>query len=625
MWRSTRLLLPLLAALSAGAACETDLGFRKPERPSRVSVAGVPRGLVVRFPALEDATEYVLRWTTAGGTAVRRLSCEAPPCTIDGLTPEIVHSVRVSTRDRVGESNPSAPVSARPLRGDEILLPHADWEYAPGNAGIAITGVGDIDGDGDGELVIGEPAAGDGENGRIRLFLGDRFGLEETPAREIVGPPDTRLGGALAPGGDVNEDGFADLVVGSPGANGNPGRVLLFRGGVSGLGSSPAWTGSVLQDDAKSGAAVASGDVNGDGLADLVAGAPAYAATGSTGRVELYLGPGPSSGALFPAAVSATGGGLNGGFGTSVALVDMDADGFDDLAAGAPFVDDAEVPEFANQGELHLHRWDPVGGTWEQGAVLEGDGEAALFGLSLANAGDTDGDGLQELLVGSPGHIGTFFAEGEAYLYEAGSAGLGATPIWTRTGEVDGASLGSSVIGAGDLNLDGYDDIAIGAPGASLAGRVHVFFGSPAGLAEERVFEGLEVGEGYGTVVAAAGDVNGDGFPDLACGASDGRVDVILGGRPASSPVVDAGPRIAGTAGSAVRASAATFLDEVQGVGYTCTWTWGDGTTDVIGDCRPGEVPAEHVFTEPGEYDVTLRVLGTDSRMGEAITGAVIQ
>lgn len=623
--RRARLLPAAIAALSTAAACEANLGFRPPERPSRVSVAGIPHGLLVRFPAAEEATGYVLRWTTGADAAVRRLSCEAPPCTIDGLSPEVTHTVQVSTRDRVGESDPSAPVAARPLRGDEILLRRA-WEYTTETGGVSVAGAGDMDGDGDGELVIGEPSAGANDNGRIRLFTGDRLGLGDTFARELVGAPDTRLGGSLAAGGDVNEDGFGDLIVGSPGADGNPGRVLLFRGGIAGLGASPAWTGSTLQDSARSGAAVVSGDVNGDGLADLVAGAPGWLNKDSfTGRVDLYLGPGPASGALFPAAVNATGGHYESAFGGAVALVDIDLDGFDDLVVGAPLVEGAGIVPVPFQGEVQVRRWDPVNETWGQALVMVGEGENALLGSSLASAGDTDGDGSEELLIGSPGHIGTYYAEGEAYLYESGSAGLGEAPVWSANGENAAAAFGQSLAGPGDLNLDGYDDVVVGSPGEGLSGRVHVLFGSPGGLARELVFDGRDVSEGFGSVIASAGDVNGDGFPDLACATLEGRVEVILGGRPASSPIVDAGPRIEGHAGTVVRTSAATFVDEVPDASFTCTWTWGDGTTDVIAGCEPGEAPAEHVFAEPGEYDVVLRVLGTDSRMGEAITSAGIR
>ena len=622
-----------MAALALAAACDANLGFRPPERPTRVSLAGVPRGVIVRFPAAEDATGYVLRWSTgADATAiVHKESCDAPPCRIEGLAPGVIHRVRVSTRDRSGESDSSGTVSARPLYGDEILVRRA-WEYDTGSTNIRLAGAGDMDGDGDGELAIGEPLA-NGSAGRLRLFEGDRLGLPEGPTIELTGAPNTQLGGSVAPGGDVNEDGFADLAVGSPGVGKNPGRVLLFRGALAGLASSPAWTGSTLQDGSRFGTSVAAGDVNGDGLADLVAGAVLYDFQkddiDTPGRVDLFLGPGPASGALFPAAAITTGSTASAAFGSTVALVDVDDDGFADLVTGAPFANDPIGPEGTQRGELHVQRYDAAGQTWLAPTILFGTTTEAFFGLSLSAAGDTDGDGFDEVLVGAPGTrvplgAGLLLNAGAAHLFEASPAGLGSA-VWTANATDDYCSFGTGVAGIGDLNLDGFDDIAVGEPGGSPTGRVHVWFGSPAGLAREQIFEGGAVGEGFGTVVAAAGDVNGDGFPDLAIGSLEGRVEVLHGGRPSSSPVADAGPLVSGSAGSAIRTGAASFFDEVPGVVYTCTWTWGDGASDTIADCLPGEAPATHTFVQPGEYDVVFRVLASDSRLGESITGATIR
>jgi VCBS repeat protein/FG-GAP repeat protein len=144
------------------------------------------------------------------------------------------------------------------------------------------------------------------------------------------------------------------------------------------------------------------------------------------------------------------------------------------------------------------------------------------FGASIAMAGDVNGDGFKDVLVGSPGWGPTMNGQGRALLYLGSSTGLATTPVWTLEGEQDGGALGAAVSSAGDFNGDGFDDVMIGEPGyggPDGGGRVRVFFGSRQGV--RQAIPWSVVGSKQvplGNIVACAGDVNGDGADDILVG-----------------------------------------------------------------------------------------------------------
>lgn len=136
-----------------------------------------------------------------------------------------------------------------------------------------------------------------------------------------------------------------------------------------------------------------------------------------------------------------------------------------------------------------------------------------------------DGYGIDDVLVGAPGYDGTATDDGRIYLFRGTPDGPSAEPLWTFDGGQDCADLGWSVAGAGDLNGDGYADVAAGAPfydgGHSDEGRVWVFYGSPSGLSltPDWWAEADQVGAFFGFSASGGGDVNGDGYDDLLVGA----------------------------------------------------------------------------------------------------------
>src|SRR5262249_55324900 len=157
--------------------------------------------------------------------------------------------------------------------------------------------------------------------------------------------------------------------------------------------------------------------------------------------------------------------------------------------------------------------------------VLDGDVLNANFGTCVASAGDINGDGFGDVLIGA-----AMFetGRGKVFLYHGCSNGLEKAPRWTCAGENEKVKFGASCAALGDVNGDGYDDVIVSSYSAgtndSPKGRVYVFFGSKTGFdaTEPWTFDGEYDGESLGDCVASAGDVNGDGFKDvIVCSTPD--------------------------------------------------------------------------------------------------------
>jgi hypothetical protein len=151
--------------------------------------------------------------------------------------------------------------------------------------------------------------------------------------------------------------------------------------------------------------------------------------------------------------------------------------------------------------------------------TAEGNQASAEFGISLATAGDVNGDGFSDIMVGAPYYENGQVSEGRAFLYLGSASGLAATPAWTVEGDVENAALGGSVATAGDVDGDGLSDVIIGSYGNG--GRANLYRGSASGLSTTAAWtaEGEQPGAGFGSSVATAGDVNNDGFSDVIVGA----------------------------------------------------------------------------------------------------------
>ena len=397
--------------------------------------------------------------------------------------------------------------------------------------GISVAGTGDVNGDGYADLIIGAPQFDSGfvfDQGRAFVYLGSATGPSSTPAWTADGgQAGAWFGYSVASAGDVNRDGYADVIIGArlfDNGQTDEGRAYVYLGSAFGLGTTPAWTAEVDQSGAMFGSSVASaGDVNGDGYADVIVGAPGFDTTVNIdeGRAFVYLG---SATGLSTAPFWSAGSNLfSSAYGASVAAAgDVNGDGLGDIIVGAPLYDNAGFPD---EGRVFVYvgpLFDPHSpGTTNPIWTADSNKTQAKLGYSVAGAGDVNGDGFGDVLVGAPG-----WGSGQVLAFYGSPTGPSVAPSFSAKINKNPAEFGSSVAGIGDINGDGISDIAIGAPrvdasGASGAGSVRVFYGGRMGLGQAPAFT---IGENqtnslFGGSVAGAGDVNKDGVADFIVGA----------------------------------------------------------------------------------------------------------
>ena len=300
---------------------------------------------------------------------------------------------------------------------------------------------------------------------------------------------------------------------------------------VDPLLTTAAWTAESDQRDAYFGWSVASaGDVNGDGYGDVVVGAPYYDnGSNDEGRAYVYLG--SSSGLATSAAWTAESNQASAYFGYAVASAgDVNGDGYGDVVVGATDYDNGET----NEGRAYVYLGSSSGLATSAAWTAESNLASASFGYAVASAGDVNGDGYGDVMVGAWAWANGEGDEGGAWVYLGSSSGLATSAAWTAEGNEGGARYGASLASAGDVNGDGYGDVVVGTPYYDGAvgddGRASVYLGSSSGLATSAAWT-AEAAQGnayFGMSVASAGDVNGDGYGDVVVGAShldDGEFD----------------------------------------------------------------------------------------------------
>jgi len=415
-----------------------------------------------------------------------------------------------------GSATGLATTAARTLESDQ----------AGADLGLSVATAGDVNGDGYADVIVGAHLFDNGEpdEGRAFLHLGSPAGVVETPAWIAEGgQQDAVFGYQVSTAGDVNGDGYADVLVGALGydnGEADEGRAYVYFGSALGPSSTPSWTGESNQAGALYGTSVApAGDVNGDGYSDIVVGAYRYdAGQADVGRAFLYLG--------SAASLAATPGWTYENnqswsyLGGSVATAgDVNGDGYADVIVGAwRHSDDQQI-----EGRVYVFHGSTSGLATTPAWIVDGNQEFAQLGEAVASAGDVNGDGYGDVILGSAGYDNGWSARGRAWVYHGSASGLSPTPAWIAEGSETGAWFGQSVASAGDVNGDGYSDVIVGAPGVGGTeepGRAYVYHGSPTGLLPNWSWWSETVYYGYtGAAVASAGDVNGDGYSDVIVGA----------------------------------------------------------------------------------------------------------
>ena len=392
----------------------------------------------------------------------------------------------------------------------------------------------------------------------------------------------SRFGATLATG-DLNGDGRSDLVVGAeqaPVPGQATGAVYVFYGPIADGDWDVTDANLTLKGGAANdlfGAAIAVGDVDNDGYDDLVASAPGYGST-NTGRVYLVYGSATRVGELgvqaVPGLATFTGNASNDEAGSALAITDLDGDGFGDVVIGSGFLGALD----AGAVQIRYGQATRLSGAFTPTATIAAMSDRDKLGLSAAAAGDVNNDGYGDLIVGSDNNAGYLFW-GSATRLASGPVNTAAAFIFN--GQAN-QSAGEKVAGVGDVDGDGYDDLLLSAvrddDGGTNAGAAYLVYGNSAAyfnaLADEKIIDlvntesfgriedgdvdnfptysaanlggvegakilGAAANDSLGRAVGGGGDFNGDGRPDLAVGATQvdagavanaGAAYVLVGG-----------------------------------------------------------------------------------------------
>ncbi len=384
----------------------------------------------------------------------------------------------------------------------------ADWTLMGASSsdycGVHVSSAGDVNGDGFDDVIVGIYGKSS-YTGCVRVYYGGPFGLSDT-YWEVNGEASFNyLGFSVCCAGDVNGDGFDDIAIGAYGYGGTLGRVYIYHGSGSGLGASADKVLTGASGDNFGLSVSSAGDVNCDGYDDLVVGA-GYSGL-NRGKAVIYNG--SSLGITEAGAITVLGeAGTTGRFGNYVTSGDFNNDGYSDVAVSAFFYS-------SQAGRVYVYNGSSSGLDVSKVTTLDGPA-GSNFGKA-SSGGDVNGDGYDDLAVGAP-YAGT---TGLVSVYMGSSSGIVASSPITMAGEA-GDHMGSSVSIAGHANADGYADLLIGASEYnSSQGAAGICLWSSNGPLQGGYWmvEGENAGDMYGISVAYAGDVNGDGFEDIIIGA----------------------------------------------------------------------------------------------------------
>lgn len=405
---------------------------------------------------------------------------------------------------------------------------------------------------------------------------------------------------------DINGDGYADLAAGAPGysAAANKGAVYIFySSGTAGISSGNASSaGRMISGQSPSdqfGYAVTVGDFNGDGYADIAAGAPG--ATGSKGKVHIFLSSGPSGiGANSAASSDSTilGGSSNDRLGTALTVGDVNGDGYADLIIGA-----YNYPSSTGNGIVYIFHSSSSGisasAVSSASASIPGTSNFDNFGMYIS-AGDVNGDGFCDLGVGASGYPGGSLY-GAAYVFlSAGSSGITVSSAASANTLIAGGASGDLAgvsIALGDINGDGYADLSVGAAGYSTnKGRIYLFYSSGS--------SGITAGNFTGASSTVTGAGNSDRFGFISVTADldlDGYSELLVGAKGYSGGVNNGAAYIFTSSGSGISASSAGSGKIIPGSSASDQLGYFIYTGDFNGDgYRDMAVSAYGYFTNSG-------------------------
>jgi Ca2+-binding RTX toxin-like protein len=545
----------------------------------------------------------------------------------------------------------------------------------PGDySGSSVSNAGDVNGDGFDDLIIGARFADPNGSfsGQSYVIFGKSDGFDSTlQLSNLNGTNGFTINGinagdssgwSVSNGGDVNGDGFDDLIIGAryaaPNGNSDSGQSYVIFGKSDGFDSTlqlstldgtNGFTINGINAGDRSGFSVSNGgDVNGDGFDDLIIGARNADANGNSNSGQSYVIFGKSDGfdsTLQLSTLDGTNGftinGINAGdySGWSVSNGgDVNGDGFDDLIIGAR---SADPNGNSNSGQSYVifGKSDGFDSTLQlstldgtNGFTINGINADDFSGFSVSNGGDVNGDGFDDLIIGARSADPNGNLSGQSYVIFGKSDGFDSTLQLSNLDGTNGFTInginasdysGWSVSNGGDFNGDGFDDLIIGARSAGpngngSSGESYVIFGKSDGFDSTLQLSNLDGTNGFtinginpvdnsGYSVSNGGDVNGDGFDDLIIGArfadpngnSSGQSYVIFG-RATSLSIMgtNGNDSLIGNRGN----------DTLQGLDGNDTLNGGTGNDSLIG----GRDNDTYIIDDNGDKIIESANEGTD-------------
>jgi hypothetical protein len=540
-------------------SCDGDAGV--PD--ASVDTTPAPRPIAPLSVSSVTSQQPTLRWQLAAGA--------------DGAHVELCHD-RACTKvitsfDATGsQGKPSAALAAgfvfwrlaSRTAGSTSTVYSPVWEFVVGHRSAPVDtswgSVFDVNGDGYADVGIGNAFAlndqitGETQSApasrQARVYHGGPSGLPATPSTLIGGAsPPASFGANIANLGDVNGDGFPDLgisnYVAPAGTVAGSATFAVYLGGPSGAAVAPQFTSANLCGAFGCYVEFAGvGDLNGDGYADVAVSTLNASHPNPNGAVQVYLGsatglsatPGVILSVPNIATSSSPGGCVEAGMQSLFAAADFNGDGYGDLATASS--------GYTCAGAVYVYLGGPNGPAPTPSASLSttysvaGSGSVVDFGMALGVA-DTDGDGFPELLIGSntqsvPGSYNV--TDSQLQVIAGDSTGLYggiATLIehpGTNESALPGGEFGSYIASAGDVDGDGFEDVLLSDIGASSSGRGYIYRGGPTGLPKtpsQTLSDPNPNDYMLGQNVMGLGDVNGDGYADVFLHANSLSASVI--------------------------------------------------------------------------------------------------
>lgn len=337
--------------------------------------------------------------------------------------------------------------------------------------------------------------------------------------------------------GDVNNDGYADIIVGSSRndtAGSDAGAAYIYYGGASMDSTADVTLRGAAAGDAFGITVTSAGDVNHDGYDDVIVGANGNDTGGSSaGAAYIYYG-GASMDSTADVTLTGQAAGDNFGYGLNMAG-DINGDGYDDVIVGA-YGNDVGG---SNAGRAYLFYGGASMDTTPD-ATFTGEAAGDQFGVSVSPGGKLNNDAYPDLVIGSNGNDRGGNGAGAAFIFFGNGDSIDTTADVVLTGEAAGDGFAGNAVATGDVNNDGYSDVVVGSTGndsgGSTSGEAYVYYGGASMDATADVtFTGVAANDGLGSRNAVIDDINGDGYREVMVAANQtnsakGTVYLFYGG-----------------------------------------------------------------------------------------------